>query len=401
MSEVSALLSQLHPAGVEWVRLGDVGRFVRGKGMLKSDLKTQGFPAIHYGQVHATYWHATGKTVSYVDQDVARTLRKAQYGDVVLATTSEDDEGVARPVAWLGEGEIAVSSDAMIYTHEIDPGYASYFFESDSFQRQKNPYLTGTKVRRIRDVNLAKILIPLPALEIQREIAAILDQFIEIDQALADEIAGRERQYELARQALLDLDCDVTVKLGDIAAVRRGASPRPIQKFLTTDSEGVPWIKIGDVPVGGKYITQTAQRVTPAGAAKSRMVYPGDFVLSNSMSFGRPYITQIEGAIHDGWLSISEFEDWCNSDFLFYMLGSNMVQDQFLTIVGSGTVSNLNSTVVKSVEIPLPPLEIQEEIATKLDAFTEYIDLLKRERELRLKQYAHYRDLLFDFPTQD
>lgn len=98
-------------------------------------------------------------------------------------------------------------------------------------------------------------------------------------------------------------------KLGEIATVLRGASPRPIKKYITNDSDGVNWIKIGDVPVGSKYITQSEEKITKEGAEKSRYVRKGDFILSNSMSFGRPYILAIDGCIHDGWLSISNFKD--------------------------------------------------------------------------------------------
>ena len=95
------------------------------------------------------------------------------------------------------------------------------------------------------------------------------------------------------------------VRFGAIAGVERGGSPRPIQSFLTDADDGLNWIKIGDTEKGGKYITTVREKIRPDGLSKTRRVYPGDFLLTNSMSFGRPYITQIEGCIHDGWLRIS------------------------------------------------------------------------------------------------
>ena len=117
-------------------------------------------------------------------------------------------------------------------------------------------------------------------------------------------------------------------KLGEIATVLRGASPRPIKKYITNDSDGVNWIKIGDVPVGSKYITQSEEKITKEGAEKSRYVQKGDFILSNSMSFGRPYILAIDGCIHDGWLSISNFKDVFLSDYLYYLLSSSAIQQE-------------------------------------------------------------------------
>lgn len=189
--------------------------------------------------------------------------------------------------------------------------------------------------------------------------------------------------------------------MGEIATILRGASPRPIQSFLTKADSGIPWIKIGDVPTDGKYITGTEQRVTPAGAAKSRRVYPGDFVLSNSMSFGRPYISKIEGCIHDGWLAISNFGTIFVPDFLYHLLRSAPVQAEFARRAGAGTVQNLNADIVKSVSVPIPPLDEQERIVAILDKFDALVnDLtsgLPAEIAARRQQYQHYRDRLLTF----
>jgi type I restriction enzyme S subunit len=184
---------------------------------------------------------------------------------------------------------------------------------------------------------------------------------------------------------------------GEVASIVRGASPRPIQSFLTDADDGVPWIKIGDVAAGGKYITETAERVTEAGAAKSRRVYPGDFVLSNSMSFGRPYISKIEGCIHDGWLAISDFNASFAPDFLYHLLRSAPIQTEFARRAGAGTVKNLNADIVKSVVIVVPPLEVQREIVKVLDTFTRLEVELEAELEARRQQYRYYRDLLLSF----
>ncbi|WHZ13005.1 MAG: Type I restriction-modification system, specificity subunit S [Burkholderiaceae bacterium] len=165
--------------------------------------------------------------------------------------------------------------------------------------------------------------------------------------------------------------------------------------------DGVPWIKIGDVAAEGKYITATAERVTEAGASKSRRVYPGDFVLSNSMSFGRPYISKIEGCIHDGWLAVSGFSDSYIPDFLYHLLRSAPVQAEFARRAGAGTVQNLNAEIVRSVPIPIPPLSEQSRIVAILDKFDALVnDIssgLPAELAARRQQYAHYRDRLLTF----
>ena len=184
---------------------------------------------------------------------------------------------------------------------------------------------------------------------------------------------------------------------GEVATIVRGASPRPIHSFLTEARNGIPWIKIGDIAPGEKYITGTAEHVTAAGAENSRRVYPGDFVLSNSMSFGRPYISKIEGCIHDGWLSISNFNAALIPDFLYHLLRSAPIQTEFARRAGAGTVKNLNADIVKSVRIPVPPLRVQEEIARTLDNFTKLEAELEAELEARRKQYEYYREELLTF----
>ncbi len=185
---------------------------------------------------------------------------------------------------------------------------------------------------------------------------------------------------------------------GDFTTIVRGASPRPIKNFITSDVDGINWIKIGDVKPGSKYITETAEKITPDGAKKSRFVKEGDFILSNSMSFGRPYIMKTQGCIHDGWLSISDFSNIYITDFLYHLLNSNKYQ-QLMKQKASfgGAVQNLNADIVKSLEMPIVPLEVQREIVKILDNFTLLTAELTAELTARRKQYEYYRDKLLSF----
>ncbi|MDY6291368.1 MAG: restriction endonuclease subunit S [Succiniclasticum sp.] len=161
--------------------------------------------------------------------------------------------------------------------------------------------------------------------------------------------------------------------LGNISYIVRGGSPRPIKQYITADENGVNWIKIGDVEKGGKYIYATEEKIRPEGEKKSRRVYPGDFLLTNSMSFGRPYITKIEGCIHDGWLLIRNLDGF-DIDYLYYLLSSQFLFNQFSDKASGSTVTNLNIDKVKSAAIPLPPLAEQKRIVAKLDAVLSILD---------------------------
>ena len=192
---------------VKIMTLGDLGTFVRGSGLQKKDFTPTGVGCIHYGQIYTYYGTYAKKTKSFVSQEFALKARKAKHGDLIIATTSENDEDVCKAVAWLGDEDIAVSSDACFYAHTMNPKYIAYYFQTELFQSQKRKFITGTKVRRVNAKDLAKIKIPLPSLSVQREIVEILDKFDtlcnSISEGLPKEMELRRKQYEYYRNQLL------------------------------------------------------------------------------------------------------------------------------------------------------------------------------------------------------
>lgn len=164
------------------------------------------------------------------------------------------------------------------------------------------------------------------------------------------------------------------VRLNNLALVARGGSPRPIKEYITDSSNGVNWIKIGDTEKGGKYINSCAERIKPEGVRHSRKVHPGDFLLTNSMSFGRPYITNIEGCIHDGWLVISQHFIGYDPDYLYYLLSSPFAIEQFSIKSAGAVVQNLNKDKVAESVFPLPPLAEQQRIVAKIEELMPLVE---------------------------
>lgn len=175
--------------------------------------------------------------------------------------------------------------------------------------------------------------------------------------------------------------------INDFLKVKRGASPRPIESYITENANGVNWIKIGDAPKSGKYIVSTKEKITESGAAQSVRVYPGDFLLSNSMSFGRPYILRLEGCIHDGWLRLFDYQETADDDYLYYLLSSDSIQNQYKSFAAGSGVQNLNKEVVKKVEVCLPSLPEQKSIAETLSCMDEHIanltELIEKKKGIR------------------
>lgn len=255
----------------------------------------------------------------------------------------------------------------------IHPAYAKYYFYSPVFKEQLSR-ITKKSVNQasfaVKD--LKKIEISCPSISEQINIVGVLNEVnIIIDQRQQE----LDMLDELVKARFVEMfgDCKNEVLIGDVISISRGASPRPISAFITDREDGVNWIKIGDVSENSLYIMKTEERITPEGAKKSRMVHKGDFILSNSMSFGRPYILGINGCVHDGWLIMSDFKETFNELYLYHAIRSDDVQYQFSGKVNGATVKNLNSDLVKKTFIKVPPMGLQNQFA----AFVEQTDKSK------------------------
>jgi len=167
------------------------------------------------------------------------------------------------------------------------------------------------------------------------------------------------------------------VKLESVFEIARGGSPRPIDDYITDADDGLNWISIKDASNSDKYIEKTKLKIKPEGLSKTRQVKPGDFLLTNSMSFGRPYIMKTTGCIHDGWLVLSGNPEKVDSDYFYHLLGSDLLKRRFSALAAGAVVKNLNIDLVKGVEIPLPPLPEQKRIAAILDK----ADAIRRKRQ--------------------
>lgn len=405
MSSMDFLDKLLDGVAVEWKPLREVAEYSNAR--IGANLVNQ---ANYIGVDNLLQNRAGKEDSSYVPTEG----RQIEYrvGDVLI--------GNIRPYLkkiWHADCEGGTNGDVLVIQSKHESLHSRYLYQvltDDKFFAYNMQHAKGAKMPRGDKAKIMEYLIPIPcsdnpkkSLEIQAEIVRILDAFTSLTAELTAELTARKKQYNHYRDKLLSFgDGKVEWKtLGEVALIQRGASPRPIAKFITDEENGVPWIKIGDTSPGSKYVNHTAQKITLEGAKNSRILDKGDFILSNSMSFGRPYILGISGAIHDGWASISDFSQTLNSDFLYHYLASNAVQNYWIGKINSGSVSNLNADIIKALPIPTPSFAQQEKIAALLDKFdtltNSIVEGLPREIELREKQYEHYRDLLLSFPKPE
>ena len=288
------------------------------------------------------------------------------------------------PLAFLVSGKVWVNNHAHVLKakDQYNRYFVCHYLESLTYDK----YNTGTAQPKLNREICESIPVLIPNKDEQNKIATILqlwDTAIEKQTILIDQLILRKRglmqQLLTGKKRLKGFNEKwKEVRLGDVASINRGGSPRPIEHYLTS-GEGYNWIKIGDVGVNAKYITSTEEKIIKEGLSKTRFVKSGDFILSNSMSFGRPYILKIDGCIHDGWLVIQEYDKTFNIDFLYYILGYDTTLAQYKSMAAGSGVLNLNKEIVKEVLLKIPPIDEQKAIASILVNADKEIELANKK----------------------
>lgn len=413
------------PANWEWVRLGDVCDISSAKRVLKEDWKDSGIPFYRAREIAQL---ANGEKVKddlFITKELYESLKRQygvpQPGDILMSA-----------VGTIGKTYIVQKNDCFYYKDasviclkirslNISPTFLKILLASDFLQKQMYANSSGTTVDTITISVAQEYFFPLPPFaEQQRIVEKIQEAFAEID-AIEKNKELLKTHIKQTRQKILDLaihgklvpqnksDEPASVlleritrdnphyekigvdnvpfeipekwcwcRLGDVLNIARGGSPRPIQDYLTDDENGLNWIKIGDTEKGGKYIETVKEKIKPSGLSHTRAVKAGDFLLTNSMSFGRPYILKVDGCIHDGWLVLGNVEKSMIPDFLYFMLSSDFIYQSFAFAAAGSTVKNLKSETVQGTLFPLPPLAEQSRIVAKIEELFSTLDQMER-----------------------
>ena len=369
-------------------KLGDLGTFIKGAPLSKVDISDRGTPFILYGELYTTYSEVTHSVKRKTDKIVEQQFY-SKIGDVIMPTSGETPEDIAT-ASCIMLPDVILAGDLLIYrTEQIDGRFVSYAIKN-KVNKQISSIAQGKSVVHIRANEISKICITFPCLDEQKKILdllELLDKRITTQQSLIETLKKYKRGVinKLINEILQE---GTPQNFSDLVTIQRGGSPRPIDDYITDDADGINWIKIGDVSADSLYITKTKERIKPSGAKKSRKVCPGDLILSNSMSFGRPYIMKIDGCIHDGWLLIRDKEGLFDKKFLCYYLASDNVMAQYRRFAAGSCVSNLNSDLVGNLQIVLPSIEQQKKSASIFEQFDLYVINATKKYELlcELKQ---------------
>jgi len=403
---------------VQWKTLGEVGTFVRGTSFQKKHFVEKGIGCIHYGEIYTRYGLFAKRTISHLNEEIANKARKAAYGDLIIATTSENDDDVCKSTVWLGTESIVVSNDACYYHHTLNPKYVAYFFRTNEFQKQKRAYITGTKVKRVNANDLAKITIPVPPLRVQARIVEILDKFTqleaELEKELAAELEARKKQYAYYRDQLLNfsqyppLNVNIEWKtLGEVAELIRGngLSKKDFSEF------GVPAIHYGQIyTYYGNETEETLSFVSPRIAKKLQKVYPGNIVITNTSENIEDVCKSVlfsgnVEAVTGGHATIIRPKDYILPKYLVYYTLTLDFFTQKKRLAKGTKVIDVSAKDLAKIVIPIPPLSEQRRIVNILDRFDTLTNSisegLPKEIALRRKQYEYYRDALLSFPRPE
>lgn len=407
MSRLDELIKTLCPDGVEYKRLSEFATISRGGNFQKKHFCEVGIPCIHYGQIYTKYGLFADKALTFIDEEIAAKQKMAQSGDVIMAVTSENIDDVCKCVAWLGSQAVAVSGHTAIIHHSIDPKYLTYFFHSSHFYAQKVKLVHGTKVMEVTPDHLNKVNVPVPPLEVQREIVCILDHFAEATDALKAELSaelkGRKAQYEHYRDQLITSmrDSYPSKRISEIGTLTRG------KRFVHADSVelGIPCIHYGELYTHyGVWTTNTKSHVRTEIGNKLRYAEKNDVVIvgagenDEDIGIAVAYLGGERVAIHDACYYLHHDQ---NPKYISYCLRTRDYHKQIKKYVSRGKICAISLDNIGKATIPIPPIAEQNRIAEILDEFdslcTSISASIPAEIEARQKQYEYYRDKLLTF----
>lgn len=323
------------------------------------------------------------------DQDINIQIKE---GDVLISK-----DGTIGKVAFLDSipGPGTLNSGVFVVRPKqdnvINKAYLSWIFKSIWFKSFIDQLTAGSTINHLYQKDFVKFQLVYPNdISEQSRIATALSAIDNLISELGKLIEKKRAIKQGAMQQLLTgkkrlkgfNEPWVEKKLGEDALILRGGSPRPIEDYITDSQDGLNWIKIGDVKPNDKYFRKTAEKIKKEGLNKTRQVKKGDFILSNSMSFGRPYILDIDGCIHDGWLVIQDYQETYDMLFLYYILCSDAAMNQYASMAAGSSVQNLNKEKVANVLLYAPSsLKEQSAIAKVLSSMDEEISFLEAKRE--------------------
>ena len=372
----------------------DIADYSKGNGYSKGDLTDAGTPIILYGRLYTKYQFAISEVDTFAVPRNGAVY--SQGNEVIVPASGETAEDIARASAVEKSGVLLGGDLNILRPFDfINPLFLALAISNGEPQKELAKKAQGKSVVHIHNTDIQEVTIAYPSRTEQDRIVSVFRQ-------LDNLITLHQRKYEKLhniKKSMLEkmfpkngsnvpeirfkgfTEAWEQRKFSELVQIERGGSPRPIDDFITDAPNGLNWVKIGDAPTQGNYITKTAEKIRPEGLSKTREVHPGDLILSNSMSFGKPYIMGIDGCIHDGWLLIRNTYGVFDLTFLCHLLGTPQMLSQYRSLAAGSTVNNLNKELVGNTYVTIPSITEQRVLGAYLEQLDNLITLHQRELE--------------------
>lgn len=388
--------------GWEYKKLGEVGTFLRGKGIQKTDFVEKGLPCIHYGQLHTIFGVSTDKHLSNISQELYEKSIIASKNDVLVALTSEDVEGSCRSTAWLGNYDVAISSDAAVYKHSMNPKFVTYYLRSNSFFVEKSKYARGFKVTHIKTSDIAKIPIPIPPQSTQLIIVSELDKINELIRLKKEQLKDFDNLaqslfYEMFGDPVENEKGWEVKKLGEISSlICNGNTPKGGSEiyidngilFLRSQNVWRNRLDLDDVA----FIDEATHKSLKKSALNHNdlLITKTGRVNTENSSLGRTALFEGEdgSANINGHVYLVRLKEGMVHKYVLYILISNSYRELIRrTCVGGIDKRQLNKNHIEDFPIILPSLSLQR-------LFAQRIEQIEREKSEVQKSIQDLETLL-------
>lgn len=408
MSRLEGLIAELCPDGVEYKKLESIGKFTRGKRFVRSDVVDSGIPAIHYGDIYTSYGIWADTAHINIKETLACKMRFAKKNDVIVVGAGENDMDIGNAVAWLGEEKVAIHDACYIFEHSMDSKYISYYMRSSMYHLQLKKYVSTGKICSISAKGIGQALIPVPPLEVQREIVRILDNFTELTAMLTAELTAeltaRKKQYEYYRSRFFDdlINHGVKkMKIGDFCDLLTG---KPFDSSQFTET-GIRLMRGMNIKRGVLDFSENNNRYwkNDEGLEKYHL-RADDIVISMDGSLvGKSY-----GMVSEKQIPLLLVQrvarirtEQANIHYVYHYIASGAFSNYVDLKKTGGAIPHISLKDITNFTIPMPDIQTQDKIAFFLNRFEAlFNDIstgLTSEIEARKKKYEYYREKLFTF----
>ncbi len=409
MSRIDEMIRQHCPNGIEYQALGQVGEVFRGRRFTKKDYVDEGLAAIHYGELYTHYGTSASGAITKVRADLEPNLRFAEPGDVVIAEVGETLEDVGKAVAWLGTEKVAIHDGCYGFRSELDPTFVAYYLQTAAFHAEKNRHVARAKVKRLSIQGLRQIRIPVPPIEVQREIVRVLNLFQSLEAELEAELEARRRQYAHYRDALLTFDEGGVrwIPMGDLGSLFGGLTGKSKADFQSGTARYVSYMNVFE-NISTNVLPDDVVNV--ADGERQRRLERGDILFTGSSEtpdecgMSSVLTTEPPEPLYLNSFCIGfrpDAVDLLDPEFAKHLFRSSTMRQQIVRTANGVTRFNVSKKRLAKVVVPIPPQSEQHRIALILDKFDALVnDLsvgLPAELAARRKQYEYYRDRLLTF----